>query len=341
MIYPEYIPKEKTVRIAQEICLKLLEELDDICVKNKITYWIDGGTLLGAVRHQGFIPWDDDIDVCFSMDDYSRLLEVLNDYCDSNPDRLLYFKNTRFKYLTDFYGSTEYLVDGIFPIKIDLIPVKLIENTEKSLNTDNSINQVCSIFLVGKAKESLKIIPEHQSLINFKNGIMHAKSNFIKFYCSYMLNNIKYKNDTLSLAAYCYHDAFMQKKRPYHTTKSIFPVQKVLFESRQFYAPNIPHDYLTVLYGSDYLTLPPVEKQKTHISSFYKNENITKEDLKLFIERFQLLGDFNLAINYKKRGIRIKIRRIMSVMYLFFVLFLKINLLVGFCRYLYIHSKRF
>lgn len=52
--------------------LKLLRVFDEICRKNNLKYWLDGGTLIGAIRHNGFIPWDDDIDVAMLSDDYEN-----------------------------------------------------------------------------------------------------------------------------------------------------------------------------------------------------------------------------------------------------------------------------
>ena len=73
-------PAEGNLRAVQLAGTELLKLFDSVCRKESLTYWLDWGTLLGAVRHKGFVPWDDDLDVCMPREDYQRAIPILTKY---------------------------------------------------------------------------------------------------------------------------------------------------------------------------------------------------------------------------------------------------------------------
>lgn len=73
----KFNPEGSLLRRQQERMMDLLMEVDRICKKHDIKYWLSSGTLLGAVRHKGFIPWDDDLDIEMLLPDYNRLMAIL------------------------------------------------------------------------------------------------------------------------------------------------------------------------------------------------------------------------------------------------------------------------
>ena len=111
-------PATGQIRDIQLANLALLKELDYVCKENGLTYWLDGGTLLGAVRHKGFIPWDDDIDTAMLRDDYNKIIEAFKK-SSRNPDIYVgYFrskKSPNMMFLRVLHKKCSYLSVDIFP----------------------------------------------------------------------------------------------------------------------------------------------------------------------------------------------------------------------------------
>jgi len=219
------------LRKIQQKKLEILIDIAKFCNKNKIRYWLDSGTLLGAVRHGGFIPWDDDIDIIIMQEDAKFLKEN--------------YKSENFEIVnTDEEGINFY---------------KVISKKEQ-VQVGDSISELdIDIFLVTYYPDSLAL--------KFWNSFFHLKKNridrfsfslfFTKKKIAYILNEAKNKNKTMPNIAYtpdCGFHLIIWRE------DEIFPLKKIKFEGIEFDAPNNYDIYLKKMYYS-YMDLPPKEKR--------------------------------------------------------------------------------
>ena len=185
--YSRYNGEGTALRKAQIREVEILIEVDKICRKHDIKYWIDFGTLLGAVRHKGFIPWDDDLDICMLSKDYKKFLEIAS---DELPEWLfIQNKSTDPSYrrsickvrdLNSFF--VEQYDDFSAPYKkgifIDIF--EMIEYPKVSRNTLK--------FLSRWSKKTDQFYNVRQ-YINFKNIVAGITFPFIKFFIKVFWKN--------------------------------------------------------------------------------------------------------------------------------------------------------
>ncbi len=112
-------PARGKLREVQLAKVEILRIANSIFEKHKIVYWLDFGTLIGAIRHKGFIPWDDDIDICMLKEDYLKLPKILNKELENTP--------LEFRYGSDFgYQIIKIYYKGYRTIDIDIFPFEYI-----------------------------------------------------------------------------------------------------------------------------------------------------------------------------------------------------------------------
>lgn len=306
--------KNNSINKAQSECLKLLIEIDQICKDENLVYWLDGGTLLGAIRHQGFIPWDDDIDICFPLSSYEKLLPQLKSKFTSHQNFALYHFDYNYVYWVDCFSSSVYLRDGVFPISIDLIPVKILPNDPNIIETDKSLVQIAQLFILGESKFPERILDEHRNFIDNKNLNSKGKASFFRYYFDFIRENELKTQTPDSIVSYIFDDGLVKRERNYYKHKDVFPLTKHVFSNLDFNIPNNANVYLTELYGSNYMEIPPLEKRITHLTKLYLNDFKSKKRSMKFVNDLYKISFWNLDLRNKGKFKQIK--RIVSLFYM-------------------------
>lgn len=254
--------------------LYIAKEIRRICEKHNIHYFLDCGSMLGAVRHKGFIPWDDDMDIGMVKADYDKFLMVapdelgedffLDNY-DSNDDCALVFSKVRLKgteYLED-KGDENRIHNEIF---VDVFPYYWISDNEIERKIEGAMMAIFSQAILSKC--GYKVWKGD----GFIKRVKFIPTDVIGFFLSKrkmfaIINNLYNKHSSTKRmcihAGSCYGYWFFDK--------DVFDdFVDAEFEGDMFKIPSRYDDYLKQAYGN-YMELPPIEKRITH--------NIKKLDL--------------------------------------------------------------
>ena len=254
------------IREIQQMELGIMEYIHETCQKIGVKYFLAYGSLIGAVRHKGFIPWDDDMDICMLREDY----EKLQDYLIANPDEryevMSYKNNLNYVYpFMKVQDNHTYLleedvrIDSNMGIYVDIFPVDGYEDDVQFKN------------------KMTKLIKKRQlSCYTFK-GITNTKSvlnsllRYVSVIIFYFTNTNKYVAQIEELAKsrkvsdYEQVDYLIYKdmNKPVWRREWLEQVTTGTFEGKEFTIPKNYHEILTSDYG-DYMQLPPVEQRVSH-----------------------------------------------------------------------------
>lgn len=255
------------IKEIQKIALDILVYVDNICRENNIKYSLAGGTLIGAIRHKGFIPWDDDIDIIMPREDYERFIELM-DKSNNKKYKALHFGKSFPNYFYPFCKVCDtdtklfegnYINNNELGVFIDVFPIDGIPNEhEKILKKAKNIRSNLSFSCEKKYTKS-------------KKGIIRS---FLKFgkYCLVKLFGWKYWYKRFDKVSNKYNFNDYELSMPYsgcYGERDVFPKKyfdeliEVSFEKHNFMCFKDYDKYLTHVYG-DYMTPPPKEKQITH-----------------------------------------------------------------------------
>lgn len=255
--------------------LNIMDAIHEFCVKNQLQYYIIGGTLLGAVRHKGFIPWDIDIDIAMIREDYEKFRMTFdgayeNYECNSYHSDGAYLRphmevHNKKSHIVSRYDkfNKETMYRGIF---VDVFPLdnvpqeqalrekqaKHVAKCKKKIYYKRVYcykNEGFAKLFVKKLASLSLITSSRKSLCQKLDRAMRKYENdFSSGYICSMASHYSYKKQTMSIEYYG---------------------EPVLleFDNRQYMAPARYHEYLTQLYG-DYMTPPSKQQQIAQLEEF-------------------------------------------------------------------------
>lgn len=264
----------------KKIALEILLDIHSICESNNIRYYLAGGTLLGAIRHKGFIPWDDDIDIIMPRSDYLRFIEIFkNNHLEHHSISSIYNNKKHTYTYTKVYDSRtikiekgrDYKKCDYLGIDIDVFPIDGLPQDYKKAS---------KIFKVQKFFFNIHTISVSSYSSN-PNILKRLLYNTIAFGIKligpkFWITNINKRAEKYDFDQSIYVGASMV---PYYGIKErllrsdFIERELVEFENQWFWAPKKGNVYLTNLYGN-YMTLPPIEKRRTHHENevYWKSE---------------------------------------------------------------------
>lgn len=248
-------PDGSLLRQHQLRMLEMLKFIDEVCRKYGIKYWLCSGTLLGAVRHGGFIPWDDDVDIEMLREDYIKLIKILkrennskyavqtyqNDICYVSPFAKLRDKHS----VIEGKGDRDYKYRGY---SIDLFPMEY--NTRKGQLFTSYIQKSFLNLLA-----LTNIVPKWLKIMILP--VLKFVIIDLLYSCCRVYNNLFSSKKEL---CHTYGVCFLKRRK----VENIFPLKRILFENVLLPVPGNFNAYLQDIYGENYMEIPSEEKRITH-----------------------------------------------------------------------------
>ena len=250
----------------REIQINILNVVADFCNKNGLNYCLGYGTLIGAVRHKGFIPWDDDIDIVLLRSDYDKFINSFNDfdskykvYTATNTDWFPY-PFAKVSYENSIIKEDSDNMEKTIGINIDVFPID---------NIPNDIKQ---------QKKMFNEVGKHRNILNVNSVVINSKRAFYKnlilyvgkiVFCIIKPNTIvrkiiniatKFNGKTTEKVGNIVWGYGEREIVP----RSLFDSAiKMKFSENEYNVPVGYHEWLTSNYGN-YMELPPIEKRVSH-----------------------------------------------------------------------------
>ena len=285
-LFLDYDLKAKNLlKSTQDLCSELLLFIGNICKKHDLKWWLDYGNLLGAIRHQNFIPWDDDVDIGMMRKEYNKLTEVIGDEIKEHElDHLLSVSYRKRKienkkinsflqifdvHKTDYSGNRIFAGVDVFPYDYlkkydEEVIEELYYNTKLDYYRELTAGKDYSSAYLGLNPE--KVLKNYYSSLN-----LNLEED------NYIIPGVEGSCGPRNL-----YNLFIMKK------EDVFPLKEVPYGEYTFYAPNNSHKYLNAIYG-EYMEIPQTIRSHSRVNSLRYEEDVKK----VFDEDFKILKNVN------------------------------------------------
>lgn len=282
------LSEKETTKLKSKL-IQTYKAFRELCFSNDIHFFAGGGTMIGAIRHKGIIPWDDDIDIFMLRKDYDKFISLKHhlgctDYeiIDSSDDG--YFCSMA-KFSHRYSSIWEFreipFVSGVYldVFVLDYENGSFAEVAEKKKRYDHFSN----LFYISSADHSFSLIFKELAHLHLMKGFWHLAQkciirNFRLYYRSQILKHSTSDNGQWLVV----YQSIYGNKDIYQSSWILDGFLTVPFEDTFIDVPKGYDSILTQVYG-DYMSFPPKEKRYAHHSRFYVNldKRITKEEIKI------------------------------------------------------------
>lgn len=266
--------KRMTTKEIQDVSLEILKTIDEFCQAHKIRYWLDSGTLIGAIRHRGFIPWDDDLDICMPRPDYERFLNEYKDsakyklYAPEKRNCFLFYARLCEMEKTFFQVNAKWATDNP-GVGVDIFPVNGAPDTIEEFDTVLELTQKNREALL-EYRRLFKVQRFRRSPWGFAKDCVHVISKFTRraiwrrHIMSLLAEQVElFRKYDYEKSSHCYYLALSMSRKKYWKRAWFDKLIEVDFCGEKFMAPSGYDERLSAEYG-DYMTPPPKSEQVVH-----------------------------------------------------------------------------